>query len=456
MSDRPATAPARAGGFLANVNAVFLATVADYAVAFLASIVVARTLGKAGLGAYSLFFLSAALIHQMVGLGIGNASIYMLGRQVFTLRQVVTAGQVMVAASAVVAAALAGAGVPVVGDALRARGVPAWAFLLAVPAMMDYRFLGFVLQGSGRFVAMSLVTLLDPLVFLVLFLAALAVADPGARAAIWLRSAELALAAGVALAVVGVRHIDPAKLLRPEGAVIARMVRFGAQGELGNLLQLANYRLDAYLVALFVGQAGVGLYAVAVGLSEGIWFIANSVAVVLVTQLTAGSADDAAERTPVVLRHTLLLSALGGAALAAGAPLFVDLLYGGAFAPAVVPLLWLLPGTVALAGSKVLTAYIFSQGRPLVNTMITAAAVAVTVGADLALIPALEVTGAAIASSAAYVVHFGLALWAYGRLAGENPLRGLAPRRDDALLYADAVRGWLARRRSSTATEGEV
>lgn len=454
MTER--AAPAGNGGFLKNVNAVFLATVADYAVAFVTSIVVARTLGKAGLGAYSLFFLSAALTHQIVGLGIGNASIYMLGRRVFTLRQVVTAGQVMVLLAALVAAALAGLGVPVVGEALRQRDVPAWAFALAAPAMMNYRFLGFVLQGLGRFVAMSLVTLIDPLVFLLMLLAAIAFADPGVGAAIWLRSAELALGAGIALAVVGVRHVDPVRLLRPEREVITRMVRFGAQGELGNLLQLANYRLDAYLVALFVGQAGVGLYAVAVGLSEGIWFIANSVAVVLVTQLTASDAEDAAERTPVVLRHTLLLSALGAAGLAAAAPVFVRLLYGNPFSPAVVPLLWLLPGTVALAGSKVLTAYVFSQGRPLVNTMITAAAVAVTVALDLALIPALGVTGAAIASSAAYGAHFALALLAYGRIAGANPLESLAPRRSDVRLYADAFRGWARRLRPAPAAEGEA
>ncbi len=453
MSD--SGAPEETGGFLRNVNAVFLATVADYAIAFVTSIVVARTLGKAGLGAYSLFFLSAALTHQIVGLGMGNAAIYMLGRRVFTLRQVVTAGQVMAGIAALVAALLAVVGVPVVGDALRQRDVPAWAFLLAVPAMMNYRFLGFVLQGSGRFVAMSLVTLIDPLVFLLMLLAALAMADPGVGGAIWLRSAELAFGAAVALAFVGVRHVDVVRLFRPERDVIARMVRFGAQGELGNLLQLANYRLDAYLVALFVGQAGVGLYAVAVGLSEGIWFIANSVAAVLVTQLTASDADDAAERTPVVLRHTLLLSAIGAAGLAAAAPVFVRLLYGGAFSPAVVPLLWLLPGTVALAGSKVLTAYVFSQGRPLVNTLITAAAVVVTVALDLALIPVLGVTGAAIASSAAYSVHFALALWAYGRLAEANPLRSLAPRRSDARVYTDTLRLWVRRVRPA-ATEGEA
>jgi Na+-driven multidrug efflux pump len=100
----------------------------------------------------------------------------------------------------------------------------------------------------------------------------------------------------------------------------------------------------------------------------------------------------------------------------------------------------LLPGTVALAGSKVLTSYIFSQGRPLVNTGITTIALTVTLAADLALIPIWGVNGAAAASSIAYCVHFGAALFAYQRISGRPALEAVLPRLDDAQLYGDALR----------------
>ncbi len=452
-ADRPALAQG-AQSFFASVNVVFLATVINYAVAFPTSIVVARTLGKAGYGAYTLFFLSAAVLQQVIGLGAGNASIYFLGKRAFTLRQVVTAGQAMVAVAAIVTVALVAIGDPLVGDELRERGVPPWAFLLAVPALMDYRLLSFVLQGAGRFVAMSLISLLDPGVFLIAMLAALAVAGPGASGAIWLRTSALAAAGAVALAVVGLRHVDVRRVLWPERRVLKPMLSFGVQGEVGNLLQTANYRLDAYLVALFVSQAGVGLYAAGVGMAETIWIIANSIAAVLVTGLTAAHPDDAARRTPVVTRNTLLVSAAGAGALAAASPVLVELLYGGAFAGAVVPLLWLLPGAVAMAGSKVVTAYIFSQGRPLTNSMITAAALIVTVFADVTLIPVFGVSGAAMASSLAYGTHFALALWAYRRLSGGSVVEALVPRRSDLQLYADALRSLPGRRRSRQPAEG--
>ena len=95
---------------------------------------------------------------------------------------------------------------------------------------------------------------------------------------------------------------------------------------------------------------------------------------------------------------------MGALALAIVAPVLVPLAFGDAYEDSVQALWLLLPGTVALAGSKVLTSYIFSRGRPILNTGITAVSLVVTVAADLILIPLFDVNGAAIASSLAYVV----------------------------------------------------
>ena len=190
---------------------------------------------------------------------------------------------------------------------------------------------------------------------------------------------------------------------------------------------------------LFVSTSGVGLYAVGVSLSEGMWFIANSVAVVLLTDLTAGDAAHAARLTPIVCRNTLAVTAaaaLGGAIVA---PLVIPAVFGAAFDGALAPFLWLLPGTVALAGGKVLAAYVFSRGRPAINAWIAVATLAVNVGADLALIPAFEVSGAAIGSSLAYGVSLGLTAIAYRRLSGGGISEALLPRAADLLLYVEGL-----------------
>ena len=53
-----------------------------------------------------------------------------------------------------------------------------------------------------------------------------------------------------------------------------------------------------------------------------------------------------------------------------------------------VPFLWLLPGTVALAGTKILAAYVFSRGQPMINAWIALVTLIVTiVGRPRALSP---------------------------------------------------------------------
>ena len=160
--------------------------------------------------------------------------------------------------------------------------------------------------------------------------------------------------------------------------------------------------------------------------------------------------------TPVAARNTILLAAIGAGLLAIAAPVVVPLVFGSEFRGSVDALWLLLPGTVALTGSKVLTGYIFSQGRPLVNTGITVLALAVTLVADLTLIPAFGVNGAAAASSLTYVAHFAAALVAYRLISGQPALDAVVPRASDARLYVDAVRGVASRLGRRPSIEGDA
>ena len=228
--------------------------------------------------------------------------------------------------------------------------------------------------------------------------------------------------------------------------VLDRTVRFGVQSQLSNLIQLLNYRLDSYLVLFFVNTSGVGLYAVGVSLSEGMWFIANSVAVVLLTNLTAGDEAYAARMTPLICRNTLLVTALAAIPVALLAPVVVPLIFGAQYDDSVLPFILLLPGAVALAGTKVLAAYVFSRGKPLINAWISLATLVVTIAVDLVLIPLFEVPGAAAGSSLAYGVSLALSAIAYRRLSGGAPILGaLLPRFSDLPLYTDGVRSILRR-----------
>lgn len=403
--------------FLANVNFVFLTYVANAVLAFGVAVILARALGAEGRGVYALFLLSASIAQVVLSLGMNVAAVYELGKGTSSVSRVVANTQQVTLAATIICGALVLLAWPIIGQQLLDHGAPYWLFAFAVPLFINYNVLATVLQGVSRFGAMNAVIVAQPLVLLGILVAMTTIGDVDPTAALiaW----SIATFAATLLAFVFLRaDLRIPEIFKIDATSLRRQVTFGLKGQLGNLVQLLNYRLDQYIVLLFVSTAGVGIYAVSVTLTQSVWFFANAVATVLLPRLTAASEEDAARTTPQVCRSTLLVSAVAALGLAAVSPWLVEGLFGSEFSGALKPLLWLLPGTVALGGSKILSSYVLSRGKPLTNSAITVAALAVTLVADFVLIPPFGLTGAAIASSLAYATHFGLSLAAYGRLSG--------------------------------------
>ncbi|MBF6601082.1 MAG: polysaccharide biosynthesis C-terminal domain-containing protein [Dehalococcoidia bacterium] len=443
MDELPHASPAPS--FVRHVNIVLATYAVEGALAFAQGALVAQALGPSGRGVYAIFVLSAGFAQLVLGLGMGSAAIYFINRRELAVRDVVSAAQVSVLWSIAVTGVLVAVVAPLAGSGAIGGGVPVWLFLFAVPALVESAVLRLILQGMSRFAEMGMATVLHPLVMLALVAAAMAAGSPTPGQVIVFWTIGHVCAAAFALSRIGLRQIDLAQIARPRLGTIRRLARFGLQGESGNALQLLNYRLDQYIVRGFVGLAGVGIYAVGVSMSEGVFLLANAVAIVLVPRLTSADAENAGAITPVACRNTMLMAAAGAAVLAAAAAWVIPPVFGSGFRDSVQALWWLLPGTVALTGSKILTSYIFSRGRPLVNTMITVASLAVTLVALFVLVPAFGVDGAAAASSLAYATHFAVALYAYRRLSGQPVLGAIVPRVSDVRLYTDALRGVLSR-----------
>jgi len=428
----------RASGFLLTVNFVLLTTVLARALGFAALILVSQTLGAEGRGVTALYQSAVNITFLFLGLGLGAASVYFISRGEITARDGLEAGLTMTLAATAVSAA----GLLVLYAAFHGEttydGVPYVLALVAIPCFLQFNILENVLRGAGRFGAMNALNLLLPLSAFMGFLIAEVFFGLTIRRAVIAWSLCFVPGIFIGYLLVGAsawpRRLMGIGRLRP-------LVIFGAKSQAGNLVQLLNYRLDSYLILLMTNATGVGLYATGVSLSEGLWFVANSAAVVLVTRLAAGDDAYKLRMTPLVCRGTLVVTALGALAAAALAPFVIPLVFGAEFDKAVVPFLCLLPGTVALAGAKILSTYVFAVGRPGVNTLIAIATLVATVVADLALIPSFGVTGAAIGASIAYGVSLALTAEAYRRLSGASVFDALVPRPSDAVLALDAVRG---------------
>ncbi|MDO8615941.1 MAG: polysaccharide biosynthesis C-terminal domain-containing protein [Dehalococcoidia bacterium] len=427
------------GGFLFNVNLVFLSQILIYGLAFGLRVVLARGLGDSGLGTYSLFFVAVLVAGGLANLGVGLGNIYFLNKGTYSYGVLLSGSLFVLVATSAVAGAFVLAWGLAYQPELFVTGRAFWLYAAALPAVVGYVLLTSFLHGSSRFVALSAVAIAQGCVGFgaVAVLEALGRLDIFWAIAAW--AGSFAAADILALTLVRLREADLGALLPPRWEVLREQVRYGAQGQLANLAQLFNYRLDQFLVAAFVSRAGVGHYTVAVGLGESVWWISSAVAMVLLPRLTRMESEEAAEKTPLICRNTLLVSAVAALALMAVSPLAIRVLFGADFKPATLPLVLLMPGIVAGSATRVLGSYLFSQGRILYNTYATFIALGLTLALDFALIPRLEVEGAAIASSVAYTASLIATLYWYRRVSGGSIREALIFQRGDVRFYADVV-----------------
>jgi O-antigen/teichoic acid export membrane protein len=192
--------------------------------------------------------------------------------------------------------------------------------------------------------------------------------------------------------------------------LLREMNRFGLPLVPSALALWAITFIDRFFVAVYKGQAEVGVYSLAVRVSSVIVFL--MIAFRLAWPAFAYSIDDesAAKRTySFVLTYLLFVCCWISIALGTLAPWLVKVLApsspGFYRADEAVGLLSF--GAAAYAGYTVLAIGIGRARQTQFNWIISGVAAALNIGLNFALIPRYGMMGAAISTAAAYVALFG-------------------------------------------------
>ncbi|HXH22673.1 MAG TPA: oligosaccharide flippase family protein [Dehalococcoidia bacterium] len=433
-----------AGRFLLHINLVFVAALASNTLGFFVAILLARALGPEGRGTAALYQAAVSLGFAFLNLGVSAAGFYYVARNEFSLRQATEAGFSISLFAAGVSAVGVGVTALFFDGQVEGRDIPYALVIPTIPAVIQLRLAEGLLRAGGRFTAMNVLELALPLSMLSCLGAVELASGLTVSSAVWAWSLAYLPPLLLAYALLGPRSW-PRRLASL--SLLVKAVKFGGQGQITNLIQLLNYRLDVFLILVFVNTGGVGLYTVASSQTEGLWIIANSVAIVLLTSITPADDARAADATPVVCRNTMLVTGVGAAGAALIAWLWIPVVFGEAYRESVLPYLLLLPGTVAIAGAKILGSYVFSRGRPIINAWIALATLLATIPTDIVLIHLFGVPGAALGTTLGYFLTLALSALAYRALSGRPILPALLPQPQDAALYGNAARAALRRLR---------
>ena len=385
------------------------------AIATLAS---ARMLGPSGRGAFQVLQTLAIEIGTAGSLGILVSAVYFAARFELPRERIVGALMCLVAILGIVVTTLVWAFRSQLADLFFSTEPPTFAILLVGPlSALWFGSTGLVAlyRGANRFHRFNALTLAVQGLFVGSLVLGLAIAGADVQTAI--AASVIGYALAVLLLITFVWRDFGVSLSRPF-EVIWRLVCFNFLGHVGTFLQQLSYRLDIFILAAARGTTEVGYYAVAVAISQVLWYLPNSLGNVLLSRTAAGEREGANARLTAVCQLVVPILIVIVGVVAATGPWTIPLAFGQDFAPASTALLLLAPGIVALGLWKVLANDLAGRGVTVAKLESAGPGAVVTVTLDLLLIPRFGLEGAAVASSAAYITTCAVIVWRTSRITG--------------------------------------
>jgi len=389
-----------------NSAITFSSQILIFALGLITSIILARTLGPTGKGIYALIILIPAVMLNLGSLGIEAANVYFIGSKQYEPKDVVS-NSLLSSILLSLFLILLFLGISYLSafktylNSSQINIFYLWLVVLTIPFSLFSGFLRSIFLGKEEIVTFNKINIFQTIIQLVLIVIFLMILKQGVSGAV--NALILTVIFVFVFIIFLIKKITKIKLSF-NGKLFKDSIGYGVKAYFGNLAQFLNYRLDMFLVALFLTPAAVGYYSIAVGITEKLWMLPGAIATVLFPRISSLQDKDANNLTPRVTRHAFFIIFVLSLILAILTKPIIKILFGIAFLPSVAPLLILLPGIVALGGAKTLTADMAGRGKPQFGAYSAFISLAVNIPLNLWLIPKWGIAGAAFASTVAYIV----------------------------------------------------
>lgn len=416
--------------FARDALTVFVYRIILSGVILSADIIVARELGPFGKGAIWIFTVSPAILAALSTGGIDLALNFVGHRTPSDLRRILstalTTGTVLAAVAAVVVGFDLGHAQSLFFPSADRQHL-SWVIASLSITPFQFTFLAVTMFAIllGRPVLASEMRIVRRLIVLVGVIVAVIAFHGAIVPSVLLIVASHAFAA-FASSIAGMFRArqTPARSFGSFRALIT----VAAKCYPGQVAELLQMRVDVVLLGLLGSTASVGMYSVATSIAEVLFYVSNSLEMVLYSRNLTKSEDLFSQATRLMLPASIILASLCGLA----ATVLIPVVYGHSFAPGITLLWALLPGVVFLSLVHVITPYLIQSGCGGVVSTGQVLGMTTNIACNLLLIPRIGALGASLASSCSYALTF-IILCRYARKVARQGWGGmLLPRRADA------------------------
>ena len=412
-------------------------------------IITARLLGPHDRGLFTVLLLLPQTLVTFAKMGVAQANVYYIRKRGASLATVASNSLVLCVAVGVLLLAVCYGAYDWLVAPVAKGATPAlvWVALLLVPFVLIESYFLSVLQAVEAFRAYNLQTVYKAVFgFLGIVIALLALGGGLAAALI----SQVVVLAGVNIwLLIRVRQLTPFTL-RWDGALGRGTLGFGLKSYLQTLAAHLHYRIDLYLIAFFLSPAEVAFYSIAVNMTNPILQIPDAIGTVIFPKLAGSSDESAHARTAVTCRHTLFATVIAAVVYAAVGSQLLTMLYGARYAPAIAPMLLMLPGIIMIGLYQILTRNFTSRNRQQVNIAAAVSALALNCILNVILIPRLGIVGAAISTAVSYSTAALILLTIFVRESGGSLRETVLIRGADLARYPAGLRAAGARLRGTS------
>ena len=191
---------------------------------------------------------------------------------------------------------------------------------------------------------------------------------------------------------------------------------YGWKVHLFRILNVTEAKFDIFLISILLAPGELGLYSVAVSLSQLYALIVQRpVSTVILPYFLKMDEKYLGELAARVTRIVIFGSFILGVLLWGGGHKLLVLLYGNEFSAAYIPFAILLLGTLIRTPTATLNCYFKACGRPETLAKISSITAPINVCLCFAFIPMYGIVGAAIISAITYAVFAGYLLFRFSR-----------------------------------------
>ena len=207
------------------------------------------------------------------------------------------------------------------------------------------------------------------------------------------------------------------------------LYKYGFKYYIGRVAEFFNVQIGLFILVFLGSTAQIGLFSAAVGLTTILAVVPEVLTAVLLSRVVKGQRDsiELMAKTVRVAFWVLLLASLF---LGVFCRPIVRILLSPDFLGVVVPIWFLLPGTILRCCSKILSLYFNGVGRPEISSIALGVAVVVSVIMMFILLPVYGLVGVAIASTVGQVFS-ALVFIVFYKYSFKLPLSLLLPQVSD-------------------------